>query len=303
MGVSRAGYYKWKNRGKPAHEDKRQQVLKLVTEVHTAHPSHGYRWVAAFIRINKKVIFSENYVYKAFRYLGFQSETKHKQRSRPRKVKDKYPNLIYSTWETVDRPRQVIVSDMTAFKWAWFYIEVTFYFDVFTKQILTWKMADRRGARDQYVDGLEDVVKLLRGCKEPTILHTDQGSVYASIAYNELIKDTNIQRSMSRAGKPTDNPVNESLNGWIKEELFIDFHLEQCRSRDEFREIITRYVAYYNKQRPCYAIDYDTPDNYYSRFQAGEIENRDTFSARVLTEEPKFVQNRRAKTSEAAVDS
>ena len=70
MGVSRAGYYKWKNRGKPAHEGKRQQVLKLVTEVHTAHPSHGYRWVAAFIRINKKVIFSENYVYKAFRYLG-----------------------------------------------------------------------------------------------------------------------------------------------------------------------------------------------------------------------------------------
>ena len=303
MGISRAGYYKWKNRGKPAYEDKRKQVLALVTEVHTEHPSHGYRWVTAFIRINKKVVFSENYVYKAFRYLGFQSETKHKQRSRPRKAKDKYPNLIYSTWETVDRPRQVIVSDMTAFKWAWFYIEVTFYFDVFTKQILTWKMADRRGARDQYVDGLEDVVKLLRGCKEPTILHTDQGSVYASIAYNELIKDTNIQRSMSRAGKPTDNPVNESLNGWIKEELFIDFHLEQCRSRDEFREIITRYVAYYNKQRPCYAIDYDTPDNYYRRFQAGEIEKRDTFSARVLTEEPKFVQNRRAKTSEAAVDS
>ena len=28
---------------------------------------------------------------------------------------------------------------------------------------------------------------------------------------------------MSRAGTPTDNPVNESLNGWIKEELFIDF--------------------------------------------------------------------------------
>ena len=43
------------------------------------------------------------------------------------------------------------------------------------------------------------------------------------MAYNELIRDTNIVRSMSRAGKPTDNPVNESLNGWIKEELFMDF--------------------------------------------------------------------------------
>ena len=36
---------------------------------------------------------------------------------------------------------------------------------------------------------------------------------------------------MSRAGKPTDNPVNEALNGWIKEELFIDFRLEECRTR------------------------------------------------------------------------
>ena len=30
------------------------------------------------------------------------------------------------------------------------------------------------------------------------------------MAYNDLIKDVNIQRSMSRAGTPTDNPVNES---------------------------------------------------------------------------------------------
>ena len=86
---------------------------------------------------------------------------------------------------------------------------MTFYFDVFTKQILSWKLTNQRGLRNQYIEGLEDVVKLLRGCKEPTILHTDQGSVYASIAYNELIKDTNIVRSMSRAGKPTDNPVTQ----------------------------------------------------------------------------------------------
>lgn len=146
----------------------------------------------------------------------------------------------------MDRPRQVIVSDMTAFKVWYFYIEVTFYFDVFTKQILTFKIAERRGDRRQYIDGLKDVVELLKGNKEPTIVHTDQGSVYSSKAYNELIKDENIVRSMSRAGKPTDNPVNESLNGWIKEEIYIDFKLEKCRDRDEILEIIKRYVKYYN---------------------------------------------------------
>lgn len=183
----------------------------------------------------------------------------------------KYPNLIYSTWETVDRPRQVVVSDMTTFKFWIFYFEVTFYFDVFTKEIISYRVAERRGSRDQYIDGLVDVVNLLKGCSEPTVLHTDQGSVYTSKAYNELIKDTNIVRSMSRAGKPTDNPVNESLNGWIKEELIIDFKLEGCRSRDEFKATIARYVKFYNEQRPCFAIGYDTPDNYRRRYYNGEL--------------------------------
>ncbi|MFA6736389.1 MAG: integrase core domain-containing protein [Saccharofermentanales bacterium] len=98
---------------------------------------------------------------------------------------------------------------------------------------------------------------------------------------------------MSRAGKPTDNPVNESLNGWIKEELYMDFHVDQCRTRDEFIKVIERYVEFYNKKRPCYAIGYDTPDNYCKRFRRGEIEKKDTFSKRELTQEPKFVQKKR----------
>lgn len=301
MGVSRSGYYKWKNRGKPKAEDKKQQVLKLVAEVHKEHPSHGYRWVCAYIRINLGVTFSENYVYKAFRYLGIKAETKHKKKYRPRKIKDKYPNLIFSTWETVDRPRQVIVSDMTVIKTWSIYVEVTFYFDVFTKQILSWKLTNQRGLRNQYIEGLEDVVKLLRGCREPTILHTDQGSVYASIAYNELIKDTNIVRSMSRAGKPTDNPVNESLNGWIKEELYVDFGIENIRYVDRLIEVIRAYVDYYNEKRPSYAIGYDTPDNYYKRYIHGELEHKDTFSKRVLSPEPKFVKNKRTKVDKQSI--
>ena len=208
-------------------------------------------------------------------------------------VKDKYPNLIFSTWDTVDRPRQVIVSDMTVIKYSWFFFELTMYFDVFTKEILTWHVAERRGHRDQYIDGLNDVINLLKGTDEPTVLHTDQGSVYASLAYNELIKDTLIVRSMSRAGKPTDNPVNESLNGWIKEELFIDFKIETCNSREEFEEALDAYVDYYNEKRPCYAIGYDTPNNYRKRFYKGELPRKDTFGKREANATPKFVTERK----------
>ena len=56
------------------------------------------------------------------------------------------------------------------------------------------------------------------------ILHSDQGSVYASKAYNELLP-MYLNRSMSRAGTPTDNAAMESINGWIKAELFMDLHV------------------------------------------------------------------------------
>ena len=71
------------------------------------------------------------------------------------------------------------------------------------------------------------------------ILHTDQGSVYSSKAYNKLLENYNISRSMSRARTPTDNPVNESLNGWIKEELIIDFDLKHCK---DVPKLIKEYI-------------------------------------------------------------
>jgi len=302
MGISRAGYYKWKKREPSKRDMNRAAIVEKVKAIHEEHPTHGYRWVSAYLVVNFSIKVSDNFVYKCFRFLGIHSETKHKTHYKPRKIKDKYPNLIFSTWDTVDRPRQVIVSDMTALKFSIYYFELTFYFDVFTKEILTWRLAERRGSRDQYIDGLKDVVELLKDCSEPTVLHTDQGSVYASMAYNELIKDTMIVRSMSRAGKPTDNPVNEALNGWIKEELMTDFKITELRDRDAVKACIEKYVKYYNEQRPCYAIGYDTPANYRKKYYKGELEHRDTFSKRQPSELPKFVQKRKAAKSSSDND-
>ena len=301
MNVSKSGYYKWLSRPDNPRKVKRGKLVEIVEAEHTKHPSHGYRWMAAYIRLNYSYDFTDNFIYTIFKQLNIRAETKHKAKSKPRKVKDRYPNLVYTSWEYVDRPRQVIVSDMTVLHVRYFYIELTMYFDVFTKQIVAHRIGERRGDRYQYINGLIDVVELLekeRIWDEPTILHTDQGSVYASIAYNDLIKDKNIIRSMSRAGTPTDNPVNETLNGWIKEELYMDFKIGDCSSREEIIEAIDRYVGFYNAKRPCYAIGYDIPDRYYEKYINGEMKRKDTFKDRVLDPTPKFVKKRKAEKQE-----
>ena len=169
--------------------------------------------------------------------------------------------MIWNGWKYLTRPFEVIISDMTAFRVKGIYYELTFYFDAWNKEIVGYGLASRKGSVTSYYDGLNQVLEKNKKKQTENLitLHTDQGSVYSSQSYNKLIEDYNIQRSMSRAGTPTDNPINESLNGWIKEELFIDFDLKHC---NDIPKLIEEYVYYYNHERPSYALNYKTPIQY-----------------------------------------
>lgn len=97
-----------------------------------------------------------------------------------------------------------------------------------------------------------------------TIFHTNQGIVYSSRTFNNILKDFSITRSMSRAGTPTDNPVIESKNGWLKKEMYIDFDINNYNTAQEF---IKDIIEDNNSFRPSYALKYKTPIEY--RIQSG----------------------------------
>ena len=66
--------------------------------------------------------------------------------------------------------------------------------------------------------------------------HKSSGFVYSICSINPCLT------------KSTDNPVNEALNSWIKEKLFVDFRIDNCRTRDEVKETLEKYVKYFNEQ-------------------------------------------------------
>ena len=263
MDVSRSGYYKWKYRQEhPTLKMlSRQEDIKIIKEIHDKHPSHGYRWINAYAKSHYGIVWSDNHVHLCCKYENIKSLGKHYQWKKPEEENEKFNNLIWNGWKYLSRPLEVIVSDMTSFWVNKTYYELTLYFDAWNKEIIGYGLSSRKGATHSYYDGLKQVLKYIK--KEQTddliILHTDQGSVYSSKAYNKLLENYNISRSMSRAGTPTDNPVNESLNGWIKEELIIDFDLKQC---DDVPRLIKEYIDYYNYERPSYALNYKTPIQY-----------------------------------------
>lgn len=117
-----------------------------------------------------------------------------------------------------------------------------------------------------YINGLKDVIEFKKNYPgQELILHSDQGAVYASKSYNELLPMYNITRSMSRAGTPTDNAAMESINGWIKAELFTDFHIVDG---ERVEEQVAKYIKFFNEERPAYSLGYLTPKQYREQFSA-----------------------------------
>jgi len=229
--------------------------------VHKKHKAHGYRWINAYLRNIYGVVFTDSYVHRLCKYANIKYQGNHYKWQKPGKEQLKFNNLIWNGWNRINKPFQVIVSDMTAFWSNNTYYELTMYFDVWNKEIIGYGLSSKKGDIKTYYDGLSQILNKIKEEKhmDLIILHADQGTVYSSYAYNNLLKDFNIQRSMSRAGTPTDNPVNESLNGWIKEELFIDFDLKHCRN---VPNLIQLYIEYYNNERPSYSLNYKTPIQY-----------------------------------------
>lgn len=261
MGINRSSYYYWKkaliNPSKRSIELAKNLTLFLT--YHKKYPSHGYRWLNHKIRLDTGNKVSDPYAHKCCKLLGIKSTSKHYSYKKPGEPFKIFPNLILGGI-TVTGPMQCVVSDMTAFRVKGIYYELTLYMDLWNNEILSFSLSARRGDRMTYINGLNDFIELKSKYPDfETILHSDQGSVYASKKYNELLPANNIVHSMSRAGTPTDNAAMESINGWIKAELFTDFHITGERNvADE----IADYIKFFNEERPAYSLNYLTPKQF-----------------------------------------
>lgn len=259
MIVNKSAYYKWLKRDINQYTKDRIELTKELTEEHKKHPTYGYHRLAIVIRNKLGWMFSDNLAHKCCKAAGIKSKArKYNRWNKPGEEHVYYDNITWG-WKA-KRPLEKIATDMTIIKNNGKKYELTFYLDAFNNEILTYKLSGKYGDRTTYIDGLKDLlIKIKEEKPESTILHSDQGSVYSSLAYNKLIENYNIQRSMSRAGTPTDNAKIEAVNGWIKEELYKDFKVHKV---ENIFKTIKEYIRYYNHERPCFALNYKTPHQY-----------------------------------------
>jgi len=260
LGVSRSGYYAWKER--PARQD---QLAQQVEEVFWQNSRrYGSRRITAELR--EQTVIGRHRVRWLMREQGLRAIQP--RRFVPRTTDSRHgqrmsPNLLVEREIIVDRPRQVIVGDITYLplqNGQWAYLAT--WMDLFSRKILGWQIASSMTA-ELVIEALKKAI-IREHLPAGLIVHSDRGGQYVDAELRNLLKQHGFEQSMTRADETYDNVYAESLFSRYKTELLEDgafANLEQARS-----ETFAYIEGYYNRTRRHSGLGYLSPENFERAF-------------------------------------
>jgi putative transposase len=259
-GVSRSGYYKWlKRRGcLNRWQLEERELQERIKAIHCVRPSFGYRRVTD--RICKDGCYvSKNRILKGMQKLGIQAKIRRKQNYGVGTEHHSVANILNRDFEAT-QPMEKIVTDVTYLMSRGTAQYMSVFLDLYNNEILELEV----GNQNDLGLVMRPLQRLLaRRNKDEsvsnTIIHSDQGNQYTSIAYGLLLQQYGITQSMSRKGTPLDNAPVESFFGWFKNELYVDY---RPSNPDEVRKAVFEHAQFYNNERPQTRLKNNAPIPY-----------------------------------------
>lgn len=256
LGVSRSGYYAWRERPEP-----QDRLAPQVQEVFWRHSRrYGSRRITAELR--DQAVIGRHRVRRLMRVQGLQAIQP--RRFVPRTTDSRHgqrmsPNLLLERAINVDRPRQAIVGDITYLplqNGEWAYLAT--WMDLFSRKIVGWQVADSMTA-ELVIEALKRAI-LRERLPTGLIVHSDRGGQYVDTEFRALLNQHGFEQSMSRADETYDNAHAESLFSRYKAELLEDgafADVEQAKS-----ETFAYIEGYYNRVRRHSALGYLSPEDF-----------------------------------------
>ena len=244
FGISRAAYYAWRNRCEQPDRD--AERLQLIEEAYQAsRRTYGYRRVQMWIVQHKGIIINHKAVLRLMRKLGLQSIARRRKPYRSlvqAQILPTYANHLNRDFSAY-KPNQKWVTDITYIntKSGWAYLTVI-------KDLHDGFIVAHRLGRHNSVNLVRQTIN--QACETEkvtgTVLHSDQGHQYRSLAYAVLTTKYKLIPSMSRRGNCWDNAVIENFFGHLKEEAIRQY---PTLSFHEAKQVIDEYVDFYNYER------------------------------------------------------
>ena len=257
--ISRSGYYDWQSRGESEHSQRDQVLLKEIRQIH--HDSkEAYGAIKTWQALRQAgVDCGKHRAARLRRLAAIEARRKRKFRLayRARNSAPAAPNLLKWPFQAA-HPDEIWMVDVTFIptRAGWLYLAVLI--DLHTRLIVGWSMKDR--PNQELVNEALLMAVEQRWPKPGLIHHSDQGTLYSSRSYVELLNRYGMVRSMSGKGNCYDNAVVESFFSSLKNEIV---HHQDYHTRDQARSEIFEYIElFYNRRRLHQSLAYQTPIKY-----------------------------------------
>ncbi len=211
MEVSVSGYYDWLGRPPSKTQTTNQ---RLLTKIRCFHKASRQRYGSP--RIHQDLVYSGEKVSRPrvarlMKTAGIQSKMAKRFviTTNSKNSKAPAPNRLKREFRVREK-NKAWVADTTFIRTrqGWLYLATMM--DLYSRQIIGWAMSERNDTK-LVTDALIMSVSR-RGKVDNVIVHSDQGSTYASSDYRKLIKDEGLVCSMSRKGECHDNAVAVGVN-------------------------------------------------------------------------------------------
>jgi len=261
--VSTSGYYDWRDRP----ESRRSRENRVLTEkIKRSHQAS--RGIYGSPKIHEDLVSegetcSVNRVARLMKAADIQSKMARKfvVTTDSKNTMQPAPDLLQRRF-SVDKHDKAWVSDTTFIgtREGWLYLAVIL--DLFSRQVIGWAMSNRNNTA--LVQDALMMALWRRGKAKDVIVHSDQGSTYASSGYQQQMSEHQLRCSMSRKGECLYNAVAESFFGTLKNELV--YH-EDYKTRAQAKQSIFEYIeVFYNRKRRHAFLNYMTPVEYEAHY-------------------------------------
>ena len=264
--VSRSGYFDWLKRGLSKRDHENKILVLHIQKTHEANRKiYGYRRVHSELKA-KHISCGPNRVARLMRCHGIRPKTVKKFKVTT-DSKHCYPikeNILSRDFNQTS-PDRVWVGDITYIptQEGWLFLAIIL--DLYSRRVIGWAMGSRMTS--ELVKNALMMAVNNRGIPScPLIWHSDRGSQYASFEFQMLLKNYQMQGSMSRKGNCWDNAVAESFFHTLKVELV---HHERYSTREEAQMSIFDYIeTFYNRKRRHSTLGYLSPVEFESMMTA-----------------------------------
>lgn len=120
VGISRAAYYKWRNRSVSQKQSDDEELARLISEIYQSqHGIPGYRQMKLILERRYKIKCNLKRIYRLMRILGLYSVCRRKRRRRKKRVSTDYvaENILNREF-TACRQNEKWLTDITEFKYG-----------------------------------------------------------------------------------------------------------------------------------------------------------------------------------------